>query len=71
VETNLKSGVILKHDVTELHVKPATSLNQKKIVIEKWHREDLKELVSLYIHKWEKKIKVQVEDFGVRKMKAR
>jgi len=70
-ERDAAPGVVLQHSVLELHVRPGTRVEKRKTVLDEWYRQQLKELVPALIEKWEKKMNVQVNEFGIKKMKTR
>jgi hypothetical protein len=63
--------VILKHDTIELYVRENTNRRKNKTVLENWYRKRLKEIVPEYIEKWNKLMKVKVEEFAIKRMKTR
>jgi predicted metal-dependent hydrolase len=71
LETENKPSVSIKHNKLLLHVKPNTDLQHKQILLQEWHREQLKNLVPKYITKWEEKMQVKVSEFGIKKMKTK
>jgi predicted metal-dependent hydrolase len=71
IKSEGKPSVTIKHDKMVLQVKPNSNTEQKQIILQEWYRERLKELVPKYITKWEETMQVQVEDFGIKKMKTK
>lgn len=71
VVENKPSQVQVKHNRIELHVRPNASKAKRKEILDEWYREKLKELVPTYIRQYEKRMKVHVADFGVRRMKTK
>lgn len=71
IEHNAAPQVLLKHSTIELYVRPQASREKKKAIIENWYREILKQVVPSYIAKWEKAMNVNVNEFGIKKMKTR
>ncbi|HDQ00167.1 MAG TPA: M48 family peptidase [bacterium] len=71
IENNAAPDVVLKHDSIELYVRPNSSLKKMKNVLEQWYRQRLKEIIPGYIEKFEQKISVQVNEFGIKKMKTK
>lgn len=63
--------VKLKHDKIELYVRPETSTEKRKEIIEEWYRSQLKKLVHKQVTKWESIMGVQTDDFGIKKMKTK
>lgn len=71
VERDAAPRVLLKHSILELHVRPGTREEKRKTILDEWYRQQLKELVPTFIEKWEKKMNVQVNEFGIKKMKTK
>ncbi len=71
IEHNAAPSVILKHNKIELYIRPETPSEKRKEILDEWYRAELKIMVQKYITKWEKKIGVKVNDFGVKKMKTK
>lgn len=71
VEGDSKPSVVIRHDTLMLQLKPATSTEQRQILIQEWYREQLKALVPKYIAKWEKIMGVEVAEFGIKKMRTK
>ncbi|MDI9341054.1 MAG: SprT family zinc-dependent metalloprotease [Sediminibacterium sp.] len=61
----------ITHNYLELYVRPGASIEKRKAILENWYREQLRELVTSMIAKWEEKMKVRVEAFGIKKMKTK
>lgn len=71
VEKGVAPEVELKHNKMILQIRPATSHERKKAVLDAWYREKLKEVVSALIAKWEPLMGVKVERFFVQRMKTK
>jgi len=71
IEQNEKPKVALKHSKIELYIRPGTTIEKKKEVLNEWYRAELKRTVPKLIEKWEKKIGVQSREFGIKKMRTR
>lgn len=71
IEVPESPKVILKHSTIELYVRPNTSVEKKASILEDWYRQQLKKIVPKMIQKWEKKIGVQSNDFGIKKMRTK
>ena len=65
------SNIVLKYDLMVLYVRGNMSSEQKQSILEAWYRRRLKEIVQDCIDKWEKIIKVKVEEFRIKKMKTK
>ena len=68
---NQPPKVILKHDTIELYVRPHTTEAKREEIVDEWYRAELKAIAKKMIPKWEKKIGVKANGFGVRKMKTK
>ena len=58
-------------DSIELLVRPSSSLVDRARALEHWYREQLKELVPPLLTAWQPKMRVEVAQWGIRKMKTR
>lgn len=63
--------VTLKHSKILLTIRPNTSAAIRKEIIENWYRQELKSIVPPLIKKWEKKIGVKSNEFGIKKMRTK
>lgn len=70
-EVNSAIGVVHKLNKLELHIKPDSSIEKRKKVLDEWYRSELKSIASDLIDKWEKRMKVKVSEFGIKKMKTK
>lgn len=72
IEADIKQGAVLRNkNIVDLFVKPGSTIRQKEIVLTEWYRLQLKKQIPALIEKWEKKIGVLVEDWGVKQMKTK
>ena len=71
IERNAAAKVVLNHSEMELYVRPETDAAARKAILNEWYRQKLKETVPSLIEKWEKKMHVQVKEFGIKRMKTR
>ncbi|HET8803862.1 MAG TPA: SprT family zinc-dependent metalloprotease [Aequorivita sp.] len=63
--------VVLNHGTIKLYIKPNTSLEKRKEIMEEWYREQVKKMLPPIISKWEHKIGVQADAVGIRKMRTK
>jgi len=70
-ERDAAPKVVLSHSAIELYVRPETDAVKRKSILDEWYRRKLKETVPALIEKWEKKMNVQVNEFGIKKMRTR
>jgi predicted metal-dependent hydrolase len=71
VEGSNTSRVLLQKNHIELHLRPNTNTEQRRVILNNWYRSELKQLVPDLIKKWEKVMPVKVHDFGIRLMKTK
>jgi len=71
IEWNASPQVVLKHNEIELYLKPGSTQEKRKEIIEQWYRSELKLTVPVLINKWEKKLDVQCNEFGIKKMRTK
>jgi len=71
IEHNTKTKVILTHSKIELYIRPNTSTEKRKEIIDEWYREQLKNTIPELIEKWEQKIGVKINKFGIKKMRTK
>lgn len=71
IEQDSKPKVILKHSEIELYIRPNTTTEKRKEIIDEWYRSEMKKILPKMIAKWEKKIGVKTNDFGVRLMRTK
>ncbi|WP_367752481.1 M48 family metallopeptidase [Flavobacterium sp. WC2430] len=71
IEHNASPVVKLKHNTIELYIRPATSTEKRKEILEEWYRGQLKVKIPELISKWEIVMGVNVNDFGIKKMKTK
>lgn len=71
IPTTGKATVVLRHKYIDLYVKPKGSRKHKASVVAKFYRNYLNEQIPLLIAKWEKKMKVKVNEYGIKQMKTK
>jgi predicted metal-dependent hydrolase len=71
VEADAPQRVVLKHSTLELHVRPGTDAGQKQALLHNWYRQQLREIIGQYVHKWEEIMQVTVQEVGIKKMKTK
>ena len=71
IELNAKPKVILKHSAIELYIRPNATIEKRKQILDEWYRAELKKIVPKMIEKWEKKIGVKSNEFGIKKMRTK
>ena len=70
-ELNSVPKVEIDHKFIHLYIRPNSSMDKKRVIIDEWYREELKKLTPKLIQKWEKKIGVKSNDFGIKKMRTK
>ena len=71
LEHNAAPKVILKHNSIELYVRKDATTAQKEDLLQGWYRQQLRELISQYVAKFEKKMNIKVSDIRIRSMKTK
>jgi predicted metal-dependent hydrolase len=71
IVANSTPKVVLNHSTIELHIKENSTLHQRKVLLNEWYRERLKEKIPPFIKHFEKTLNVKVNEYGIRKMKTR
>jgi len=71
IEIDAAPEVELKHSKIELYVRPQTNKEKMKYILDEWYRRQLKAILPGLIEKWEKKMDVRVNEFGIKKMKTK
>jgi len=71
IEEKPTPKVVLKHSSIELHVRPNSSRDQKKSLLFRWYKKQLKEVVAPFIVKYEKVMNVKIAKVSVRNMKTK
>jgi len=71
IEHNKPPKVELHHKKIDLFIKPGSSRNQRKQVINEWYREQLKILADTIINKWEIITDLRIAEFAIKRMKTR
>jgi len=57
--------------IIELHVRQKTTVEQRERLLQRWYRQQLKALIPPLLEKWQTSLGVQVEDWGIKKMKTK
>ena len=71
IEHNAPAKVIIKHETIEMYIRPNTDTQKRQGILEGWYRRELKKRLPEIIAKWEKKMHVNVAEFGIKKMKTK
>ena len=69
-EIDAAPRITLKHSVIEMQIRPGTSADKREVILDEWYRQRLKYLIPALFSKWERIISVNVEGFGIKKMKT-
>ncbi len=72
IEAGAPPKIVLKNKTyIDLYLRPETPIARRHEIMNEWYRQKLKEIIPALIKKWEKKIDVLVNEFGVKKMKTK
>jgi predicted metal-dependent hydrolase len=55
----------------ELHVRPGTTVERRRQVLQDWYRQQLRELIPPLLKKWQAVLSVQVTEWHIKKMKTK
>lgn len=69
--TTGKMNVFIDGDYIVLNVKDELNIKQKRDLLNKWYKEQLTPVISVFIEKWEKKLVVNFSGWTIRNMKTR
>ena len=70
-EIDAAPKVEIDHKHIHLYIRPNTNLEKKRTIIDEWYRAELKKITPKLIAKWEKKIGVTSNEFGIKKMRTK
>lgn len=71
VEHEGSPKIQLKKKEILMFVRPDTSQDKKREILEEWYRSELKRIIPPLIEVWEKKIGVEVNEYGIKKMRTK
>lgn len=57
--------------VIELQVRPGTDATGRALALQRWYRDQLRELLPRLIAKWEKRLGVTLAEWGIKRMKTK
>lgn len=65
-------GIVVRNKTTiELHVRQRANVAARQRLLMNWYRQQLREMIPPLLTKWQKRLGVQVADFGIKKMKTK
>ncbi len=71
VEVEAPPKIVFNQTTLVLYVRPDTPTEKRQSIMDKWYRAQLKSVLPILIEKWETKLNVKVNEFGIKKMKTR
>lgn len=71
IERDERPQVHMNHRQLMLIVRPGSTRERRREIIEAWHRELLHKEIPSLIRKWEKKLRVKVESYALQRMKTK
>lgn len=71
IEHDASPKVAIKHETMEMYIRPNTGLEKRREILDEWYRQRLKEIIPGIIAQYEKAMKVNVNEFGIKKMKTK
>jgi len=67
----LRVAVIRKKSVLELHVRPGGNRADREQVLARWYRSQLRERIPALLEKWQPRLEVDANAWGIRRMKTK
>ncbi len=55
----------------DLFVRPGTTAEARELVLQRWYRGQLKQIIPPLLEKWQQTLDVQVAEWGIKRMKTR
>jgi predicted metal-dependent hydrolase len=71
IEREEKPKVVLNHSNLEMYIRPNTSTLKRKEIMDEWYRQEMKKVIPDILNKWETKIGVKANDFGIKLMRTK
>lgn len=71
VESNTAPSVELHHRRMALNMRPGTSVEERRAVVDQWYRDQIKKALPSLLTKWEPLMGVKAEQVFVRRMKTK
>lgn len=71
VEQDNSPRIVLRKKEIQMIVRPDTTQEKKKEILDEWYRSELKRIVPAIIEKWEAKIGVRASEYGIKKMRTK
>lgn len=71
VEQDNSPRIVLKKKEIQMIVRPDTTQEKKREILDEWYRTELKRIVPPIIEKWETKIGVKSTEYGIKKMRTK
>ena len=71
IEHDAPAAVHQKHDTLELFIRPKTNRLKRAAILHEWYRMRLKEILPSLIQRYEPRMNVHVNEWGVKKMKTK
>jgi predicted metal-dependent hydrolase len=71
IEIEATPRVEMQNDSLVLYVRPGSTIEKRRKIMDAWYRAQLKNALPELIVKWENMMNVRVRQFGIKKMKTR
>lgn len=72
IEHRAAAKVVLRNKTfIDLYIRPETSIQKRDEIMNEWYRAELKKLIPPILHKYEKLLGVESNDWGVKQMKTK
>lgn len=71
IEDEAPPEISITHATLQMRVRPSTPIEKRQQILNEWYRQQLKELIPSIIAKYEKIMKVSVNEFRIKKMRTK
>lgn len=72
VDTDHTPRVDLRgHQALVLHVRPGSTAEGRAVLLQRWYRDRMRELVPRLLTKWQAELGVEVREWGIKRMKTK
>lgn len=71
IEHNAPPRVVLRHSTIDMYIRTNSNRAKRRQVLDEWYRNYMKDILPPLIEKWEQKMGVKVNEFGIKKMKTK
>ncbi len=71
IEDDATPRVVLQHKKIELYIRAGSTTKQRAAILNEWFRNELKKQIPELVEKWERTMKLKLNEWGVKQMKTK